>query len=47
MRNDRRRERELERSAHPGESKRLAQGKLLDAILPGGLLSVNKSTLIQ
>ena len=27
------------------ESKRLAQGKLVDAILPGGLLSVNKSTL--
>jgi hypothetical protein len=29
------------------QSKRLAQGKLVDAILPGGLLSVNKSTLIQ
>jgi integrase len=29
------------------ERKRLAQGKLVDAILPGGLLSVNKSTLIQ
>ena len=29
------------------ESKRLAQGKLVDAILPSGLLSVNKSTLIQ
>jgi len=29
------------------ESKRLARGKLVDAILPGGLLSVNKSTLIQ
>jgi len=29
------------------ERKRLAQGKLVDAILPGGLLPVNKSTLIQ
>jgi integrase len=29
------------------ESKRLAQGKLVDAILPSGLLSVSKSTLIQ
>ena len=29
------------------ESKRFAQGKLVDAILPSGLLSVNKSTLIQ
>ena len=29
------------------ESKRLAQGKLVDAIFPSGLLSVNKSTLIQ
>ena len=29
------------------ESKRLAHGKLVDAILPGGLLPVNKSTLIQ
>jgi len=29
------------------ESNRLAQGKLVDAILPSGLLSVNKSTLIQ
>ncbi|MGA9247148.1 MAG: site-specific integrase, partial [Candidatus Acidiferrales bacterium] len=29
------------------ERKRLAQGKLVDAILPGGLLSVNKSTVIQ
>jgi len=29
------------------ESKRLAQGKLVDAILPGGFLSVNNSTLIQ
>jgi integrase len=29
------------------ESKRLAQGKLVDAILPGGLLSLSKSTLIQ
>ena len=29
------------------ESKRLAQGKLVDAILPGGGLSVSKSTLIQ
>jgi integrase len=29
------------------ESKRLAQGKLVDAILPGGLLSASKSTLIQ
>jgi hypothetical protein len=29
------------------ESKRLAQGKLVDAILPGGLLSTGKSTLVQ
>jgi len=29
------------------ESKPLAQEKLVDAILPGGLLSVHKSTLIQ
>ena len=29
------------------ESKRLAQGKLVDAIIPGGLLSASKSTLIQ
>jgi len=29
------------------ESKCLAQGKLVDAILLGGLLSVTKSTLIQ
>jgi hypothetical protein len=29
------------------ESKRLAQGKLVDAILPGGLLSGSKLTLIQ
>jgi integrase len=29
------------------ESKRVAQGKLVDAILPGGLLSASKSTLIQ
>jgi hypothetical protein len=29
------------------ESKRLAQGKLVDAILPGGLLSASKSALIQ
>ncbi len=29
------------------ESKRLAQGKLVNAILPGGLLSASKSTLIQ
>jgi integrase len=29
------------------ESKRLAQGKLVDAILPSGMLSVGKSTLIQ
>ena len=29
------------------ERKRLAQGKLVDAILPGGLLPVSKSTLIQ
>jgi integrase len=29
------------------ESKRSAQGKLVDAILPGGLLSASKSTLIQ
>ena len=29
------------------ESKPLAQEKLVDAILPGGLLSVQKSTLIQ
>jgi hypothetical protein len=29
------------------ESKPLAQGKLVDAILPGGLLSASKSTLIQ
>jgi integrase len=29
------------------ERKRLAHGKLVDAILPGGLLSVNKSALIQ
>jgi len=29
------------------ENKRLAQGKLVEAILPGCLLSVNKSTLIQ
>jgi hypothetical protein len=28
------------------ESKRFAQGKLVDAISPGGLLSVNKSALI-
>ena len=28
-------------------SKRLAQGKLVDAILPGGVLSGNKPTLIQ
>ena len=28
-------------------SKRLAQGKLVDAILPGGVLSVNKSTLVH
>jgi hypothetical protein len=28
------------------ERKRLAQGKLVDAILPGGLLSANKSILI-
>ena len=28
-------------------TKRLAQAKLVDAILLGGLLSVNKSTLIQ
>lgn len=30
-----------------GESKRLAQGKLVDAILPSGMLSASKSTLIQ
>jgi hypothetical protein len=29
------------------ERKRLTQGKLVDAIFPSGLLSVNKSTLIQ
>lgn len=29
------------------ESKRLAQGKLVEAILPGGVLSVSKSALIQ
>ena len=29
------------------QSKRLAQGKLVDAILPGGLLSASKSTLVQ
>jgi len=29
------------------ESKRLAQGKLVDAILPGGMLSAIKPTLIQ
>ena len=29
------------------QSKRLAQGKLVDAILPGGVLSASKSTLIQ
>ena len=29
------------------ENKRLAQGKLVEAILPGCLLSVNISTLIQ
>ena len=29
------------------ESKRSAQGKLVDAILPGGLLSASKSTLVQ
>ncbi len=29
------------------ERKRLAQGKLVDEILPGGLLPVNKTTLIQ
>jgi len=34
------------RQATP-ERKRQAQGKLVDAILPGGLLPVNKSTLIQ
>ena len=28
-------------------TKRLAQGKLVDAILPTGLLSASKSTLIQ
>src|SRR2546426_8998881 len=28
-------------------SKRLAQGKLVDAILPGGVLSANKSTLVH
>jgi len=28
-------------------SKRTAQGKFVDAILPGGLLSASKSTLIQ
>ena len=28
-------------------SKRLAQGKLVDAILPGGLLSASKSTLVH
>jgi hypothetical protein len=34
--------------AHPSPfSKRLAQGKLVDAILPGGVLSVSKSTLVQ
>ena len=29
------------------KSKRLAQGKLVDAILPGGVLSGSKSTLIR
>jgi hypothetical protein len=29
------------------ESKRLAQGKLVDAILPSELLSASKSTVIQ
>ena len=29
------------------KSKRLAQGKLVDAILPGGVLSASKSNLIQ
>ena len=29
------------------ESKRLAQGKLVEAILPEGLLPVTKSTFIQ
>jgi hypothetical protein len=29
------------------KSKRLAQGKLVDAILPGGELSASKSNLIQ
>jgi hypothetical protein len=29
------------------ESKRSTQGKLVDAILPGGLLSASKSTLVQ
>src|SRR5258708_5307611 len=29
------------------KSKRLAQGKLVDAILPGGVLSGSKSTLIH
>lgn len=29
------------------QSKRLAQGKLVDSILPGGVLSASKSTLIQ
>jgi integrase len=29
------------------ESKRLARGKSVDAILPGGVLPVSKSTLIQ
>ena len=28
-------------------SKRLAQGKLVDAILPGGVLSGSKSTVIE
>jgi integrase len=28
-------------------SKRLAQGKLVDAILPGGVLSASKSTLVH
>jgi hypothetical protein len=29
------------------QSERLAEGKLVDAILPGGVLSASKSTLIQ
>jgi hypothetical protein len=29
------------------ESKHSAQGKLVNAILPGGLLSASKSTLVQ